>query len=200
MCVLWWQYYEFFGRFLGKVVLEGFVLNVRFSLPFLKHLLGTPFTLEDLRWLDTDIYRSLVWILENPNVHLLGLSFEIVSATSAASRVVFGRQKTTHMCFFFFQDGVELVAQGASMDLTDDNKDLYVKHALQYYLYESVDVELQAILTGLRAVLPDTLLHVFDYKELDLVLSGEDDVPSKLHILVVMRVSNACLLSRPAVD
>jgi hypothetical protein len=140
------QMFNFFGKILGKAVLEGLLLSVRLSVPLIKHILGAPFGLEDLRLVDETVYSSLVWILENDNANSLGLNFTV--------------------------EGRKLIPDGDDVALHDGNKHLYVAKVLQYYLCDSVDAEISSLLAGLRSVLDDTVLHIFDYKELDLMLSG----------------------------
>ena len=131
---------------LGKILLEGLLLNVRLSIPLLKHILGVPVKLSDLYLLDETVHSSMMWILENDNTAALSLNFTI--------------------------QGTELIPSGTGVPLHDGNKQLYVAKVVQYYLFDSVRVELSKIMEGLRSVISDTTLHVFDFKELDLLLSG----------------------------
>ncbi|KAL3673557.1 hypothetical protein V7S43_001262 [Phytophthora oleae] len=140
------EMYVFFGKILGKALLEGLLLNVRLSIPLLKHILGVPLKLSDLYLLDETVYSSMMWILENDNSNSLGLNFTV--------------------------EGVELIPSGADVSLHDGNKQLYVAKVAQYYLFDSVQAEISSIMEGLRSVISDTVLHVFDFKELDLLLSG----------------------------
>ncbi|KAG3121108.1 hypothetical protein PI125_g562 [Phytophthora idaei] len=140
------EVYVFFGKLLGKALLEGLLLNVRLSIPLLKHILGVPLKLSDLYLLDETVYSSMMWILENDNTNALGLNFTV--------------------------EGIELIPSGADVTLHDGNKHLYVAKVAQYYLFDSVRAEISSIMEGLRSVISDTVLHVFDFKELDLLLSG----------------------------
>ncbi|RLN50575.1 hypothetical protein BBJ28_00019073, partial [Nothophytophthora sp. Chile5] len=140
------EMYVFFGKLLGKVLLEGLLLNVRLSIPLLKHLLGTPFKLSDMHLLNETVYSSLMWILQNDNTNSLGLNFTV--------------------------EGTELIPSGADVTLHDGNKHLYVAKVVQYYLFDSVRTEIASILEGFRSVINDSMLHVFDFKELDLLLTG----------------------------
>lgn len=137
---------QFFGKVLGKALLEGLVLNVRLSIPLLKHLVSAPLGLADLELLDETLYTSLCYVLTHDDTDALCLTFAI--------------------------DTVELVPNGANVAVTNANKHAYVDRVVQFYLLDSVANEVASVLDGLRSVVPETLLHVFDYKELDLVLSG----------------------------
>ncbi|KAF4047304.1 HECT domain-containing protein [Phytophthora infestans] len=145
-CTKQLEMYVFFGKLLGKALLEGLLLNVRLSIPLLKHILGGPLKLSDLYLLDETVYSSMMWILENDNTNALGLNFTV--------------------------EGIELIPSGADVTLHDGNKQLYVAKVAQYYLFDSVRAEISSIMEGFRSVVNDTVLHVFDFKELDLLLSG----------------------------
>ncbi|KAH7479101.1 E3 ubiquitin-protein ligase SMURF1 [Phytophthora ramorum] len=145
-CTKQLQMYVFFGKLLGKALLEGLLLNVRLSVPLLKHILGVPLKLSDLYLLDETVHSSMMWILENDNTNALGLNFTV--------------------------DGAELIPNGADVILHDGNKQLYVAKVAQYYLFDSVRAEISSIMEGLRSVISDSVLHVFDFKELDILFSG----------------------------
>lgn len=138
--------YQFFGKLVGKALLEGLLLNVRLSIPLLKHILGAPFKLSDIRLLDETVYSSLKWILSNSNTHTLSLNFTV--------------------------EDYDLIPNGSTVSLNDGNKNLYVEKVMQYYLFDSVKTEVASIMDGVRSVIPEAMLHIFDYKELDLMLSG----------------------------
>ncbi|KAF1335684.1 hypothetical protein FI667_g1254, partial [Globisporangium splendens] len=140
------QMYQFFGKLVGKALLEGLLLNVRLSIPLVKHILGAPFKLSDIRLLDETVYSSLKWILTNNN--------------------------TQNLCLNFAVEDYDLIPNGSNIPLNDGNKNLYVEKVMQYYLFDSVKAEIASIMEGVRSVIPETMLHIFDYKELDLMLSG----------------------------
>ncbi|TMW60683.1 hypothetical protein Poli38472_000725 [Pythium oligandrum] len=140
------QVLSFAGKLLGKALLEGMIINVQLSIPLLKHLLGVPFSLTDLRNVDEQIYSSLVYLLKNDEVEQLGLTFAVA--------------------------GHELIPDGANVAVTDVNKQRYVDRLVKYYLFDSVERELKCFTEGVRSVIPGNILHVFDYRELDLLISG----------------------------
>lgn len=140
----------FMGKVLGKALLEGLVLNVRLSVPLLKHILGTPMSLADIKHIDPQLHQSLAWILANVN--------------------------TDSLCLNFVVEGRELIPNGQSITLHDGNKHLYVQKVVEYYLFSSVEVEIDRLLQGLHCIVPETMLHIFDYQELDLLLSGLPEI------------------------
>lgn len=59
--------------------------------------------------------------------------------------------------------------------MTDANKEEYLTLLLKHKMFAGIGEQLDALLQGLYDVLPRTLLAVFDYQELELLLCG---VPS----------------------
>ncbi|EQC32983.1 hypothetical protein, variant [Saprolegnia diclina VS20] len=147
--------YRAIGRLLGRAVLDGQVLPCRLALPLFKAILGTPLSLQDVRYLDTQTYSSLQYLLEH-DVSELGLDF---SAAMPATLEV-----------------VDLVPNGRQIAVTNDNKASYVDCMVRHLLFDRVAAQLTSLLKGVYEVLPQELLMPFDYKELELVLCGVAEV------------------------
>lgn len=131
---------------MGKLLLEGHILTTHLALPLLKHVLSIPISKSDLMFLDEDIYKSYIWIMNNSNVESLGLDFSLY--------------------------GKELKPGGFSIELTDENKQEYLALVLRYYMLDSIDPQLSALMDGLEEVLSLSMLQIFDYQELELLLCG----------------------------
>ncbi|KAG6619605.1 HECT E3 ubiquitin ligase [Phytophthora cinnamomi] len=69
----------------------------------------------------------------------------------------------------------ELKPGGKDIPVTDANKEEYLTLLLKHKMFAGVGEQLAALLQGLYDVLPRSLLAVFDYQELELLLCG---VPS----------------------
>ena len=151
--------FEFIGRLVAKCLLEGQLLTVHFSLPLLKHILGVPISFSDLEFLDQEVYKNTIWIRDNTGVEALILDFTVQSQD--AKGVV-----TT----------VELKPNGADIPVTDENKHEYLRLLLKYKMFISCAEQITALLRGLYDVLPRTLLAVFDYQELELLLCGVPNI------------------------
>ncbi|TMW66077.1 hypothetical protein Poli38472_003842 [Pythium oligandrum] len=147
--------YQFVGRLMAKCLLEGQLLTVHFSLPLLKHVLGVPISFSDLEFLDEELYRNASWLRTNDRVENLCLDFTVQHVDGHGAMV-------TH----------ELKPGGKDILVTDDNKEEYLDLLIKYKMFDSVQEQLSAILQGLYDVIPPTLLAVFDYQELELLLCG----------------------------
>ncbi|KAJ0392802.1 hypothetical protein ATCC90586_007739 [Pythium insidiosum] len=147
--------YQFVGRLIAKCLLEGQLLTVHFSLPLLKHLLGVPISFSDLEFLDEELYRNASWLRSNDNVENLSLDFTIQRLDAHGAVVT-----------------EELKPGGREITVNDSNKEEYLDLLVKHKMFDSVQDQVSAIIQGLYDVLPRTLLAVFDYQELELLICG----------------------------
>ncbi|KAG7400330.1 hypothetical protein PHYBOEH_006270 [Phytophthora boehmeriae] len=153
------QHYRAAGRLVGRAMLEGAVLNFHLCVPLLKMMLGTPVTFADLEDLDADMYRTLTWLLDNDGAEALELDFTVTQF-----RDEHGTQT------------MELIPAGRNIEVNDDNKFEFVDRKFRFTLFESVAPQLAAFLKGFYEVVPQRLLLLFDYEELDYLLCGSDKI------------------------
>ncbi|OWZ04868.1 HECT E3 ubiquitin ligase [Phytophthora megakarya] len=152
------QCFQFVGRLLAKCLLEGQLLTVHLALPLLKHLLGVPISFSDLEFLDAELHRHALWLRDNEGADALALDFTAQRQGNNGSIIT-----------------EELKPGGKDIPVTDANKEEYLTLVLKHKMFGGVREQLEALLLGLYDVLPRSLLAVFDYQELELLLCG---VPS----------------------
>lgn len=75
------QYYQAIGRFIGRALFEGILIDAHLALPVCKHILGIPMTFSDLEFVDNDLHKNLKWLRENTGVESLALDFTYVSGS-----------------------------------------------------------------------------------------------------------------------
>jgi E3 ubiquitin ligase SMURF1/2/E3 ubiquitin-protein ligase NEDD4 len=151
-------YFRGAGRLLGRALLEGQLMKAHLALPVLKHLLGVPISFSDLEFYDQEVYKSLKWMKENDGVDALCLDF------SVTNRKLNGEVEV-----------IDLKEDGRNIEVTDENKHEYIYLRLRYIMLDSFAEQLQHLMAGVFEVIPQELILVFDYQELELVLCG---VPS----------------------
>lgn len=71
----------------------------------------------------------------------------------------------------------ELIPGGQEVAVTQDNKQEYVHHYVQWYFKRGIDHQLQAVQNGFNELIPHRLLSSFDEKELE--------VSSHTHLLLM---------------
>ncbi|KAJ8602716.1 hypothetical protein CTAYLR_003761 [Chrysophaeum taylorii] len=142
--------FRFAGRFVAKALREQIPLPVSLALPLLKHVLSVPLSFSDLEFVDAESFQSYAWIRDNdPNPLQLDFSLDA---------------------------GVELVPGGSRVAVTRENKSEYLALVLKYRVLDSIKPQLIAFLRGIDDLLDRSLLTIFDYQELQLVVGGLSDI------------------------
>ncbi|OQR85118.1 HECT E3 ubiquitin ligase [Achlya hypogyna] len=153
------MYFQAIGRFLGRALFEGMLIDAHLALPMYKHLLGIPITFSDLEFIDVDLYNNLRWLKQNKGVESLCLDFSV-------SVPQYGSAPLT----------VDLCPNGRNIAVTDDNKDEYVYLRFKWIMMSSISYQLASLVKGVYSVVPAELLSVFDHQELELLMCGIPDI------------------------
>lgn len=151
-------FFKFIGRVIGKAVYEGRLLDAYFSRAMYKRILGKPVSVKDMESLDPDYYKSLIWMLEND---ITGVVVETFSVEEEA----FGEHKT-----------IDLIENGRNIEVTNENKQEYVRLIVEHKLLTSVKVQMEHFLMGFHGIIPADLISIFNEQELELLISGLPDI------------------------
>nr|XP_023028855.1 E3 ubiquitin-protein ligase Nedd-4-like [Leptinotarsa decemlineata] len=101
------SYFKFIGRVAGMAVYHGKLLDAFFIRPFYKMMLSKQIDLKDMESVDSEYYKSLLWIKENDPSDL-DLTFSVDEESFGHTSV--------H----------ELIEGGADIPLDNSNKDKYI--------------------------------------------------------------------------
>uniref|UniRef100_A0A672NHC2 E3 ubiquitin-protein ligase n=1 Tax=Sinocyclocheilus grahami TaxID=75366 RepID=A0A672NHC2_SINGR len=153
------KYFKFIGRFIAMALFHGKFIDTGFSLPFYKRILNKPLALKDLESIDPEFYNSLIWIKDN-NIEECGLEMFF-----SVDKDILG-EVTTH----------ELKPDGGNIQVTEDNKEEYIRLVAEWRLSRGVEEQTQAFLEGFNEVLPQQYLQYFDAKELEVMLCGMQEI------------------------
>ena len=151
-------YFRFVGRLLGKALFDGQIVATHMIRHLYKHLLGWPLMFEDIEMIDDEIYRSLQQMLEIDDVEMLYLNFTVSEESLGETKVV------------------ELVPGGTDVDVTNDNLKEFMEASLRYRVLDRVGPQLKELLQGFYEVVPEPLLTIFDFQELELLMCGLPDI------------------------
>lgn len=143
----------FIGRLIGKAMFDGQLLDVGFSLPVYKYLLGEKITFEDLKIVDEEYYNSLKWMLEN----------DITDVIDEVFAMQVPEQPDTQF---------NLIPNGANIQVTESNKAEYVQLRALWKLLNSAKPQLRALKKGFYEIMDAAMVKLFNPKELELVISG----------------------------
>lgn len=113
-------FFKFVGRVIGKAIYDGRLLDAYFTRSFYKHILGKAVDYRDLEAVDPEYFKSLDWMLENDITDVLDLTFSVDSEEFGETKVI------------------ELKESGASIAVTEHNKQEYVKLVTEQRLTQSI--------------------------------------------------------------
>ncbi|AAS51865.1 ADL055Cp [Eremothecium gossypii ATCC 10895] len=148
------NYFKFIGRVVGLGVFHRRFLDAFFVGALYKMMLRKKVVLQDMEGVDSEVYNSLKWILENSIAGILDLTF-------SADDERFGEVVT-----------VDLKPNGRNIDVTDDNKKEYVELFTQWKICSRVEDQFKAFIDGFNELIPEDLVNVFDERELELLIGG----------------------------
>ena len=124
------MFFKFIGRIIGKALYEGRVLDCHFSRAVYKRILGKPVSVKDMETLDLDYYKSLLWMLENDITDIITETFSLETEAFGVTQIV------------------DLIDNGRSVPVTEENKHEYVRLVVEYRLTGSVQEQLEHFLKG----------------------------------------------------
>lgn len=150
------SYFTTAGRLLGKALMDQQLTAVHMVRPLYKHIMAWPIMFSDLEHIDDEIHRSLTSLIDmDPDhIEMLYMDFTVTEEKFGATEVV------------------ELCPGGKDKDVTAGNLNEYLDLQLRYRLQGRYSAQLLAMLKGFYEVVPETLLSVFDFQELELLLHG----------------------------
>ncbi|KAG1057308.1 hypothetical protein G6F43_000853 [Rhizopus delemar] len=151
------QLFEFIGKAIGKAVCEGILLDVQFASFLLAKLLGRNVFLEELKELDEDVWKNLIYVKNyEGDVEVLGLTFEV-------DEDVFGKIESH-----------ELKYRGKHVPVVNSNRIEYVYLMADYKLNQRAKNQTNAFIHGFKTVVSESWIRLFSPPELQRVLTGED--------------------------
>lgn len=152
------RFFNFIGRVIGKAVYEGKLLDCYFSRAMYKRILGKRVSVKDMESHDPEYYKSLVWILENDITHVIVETFSVTEDE-------FGVEKIH-----------DLIPNGRDIEVTNENKQEFVRLVVEFKLLTSVKEQMDNFLMGFHGIIPAELISIFNEQELELLISGVPDI------------------------
>ncbi|KAG2381723.1 hypothetical protein C9374_006107 [Naegleria lovaniensis] len=125
--------FEFFGRLLGKCLIESILVDIRLTKFVYKKLLGKKLCYQDISSIDASLYKNkLLWIRDNDVSEHLCLSFSVEDGISSE---------------------VELCPNGKNIAVTNDNKHEYLDLLVDFLLNKDIEKQLLALYKGFQILL-----------------------------------------------
>lgn len=148
------------GVLCGLAIYNNTIVDINFPLALYKKLLNRPVTMDDLCEIMPDVARNLQKLLDYDEGDVeddFYLSFEIV-------RDNFGEP-----------EHIDLIPNGASVNVTADNRQLYVDAYLNFFFNTSVSVQFVAFAEGFHRVCGGRVLELFHPAELQAMVVGNEN-------------------------
>ncbi|CAD6186276.1 unnamed protein product [Caenorhabditis auriculariae] len=153
------KYFEYIGRFIAMALFHGKFIYSGFTMPFYKKMLNKKITLSDIEQVDTDFYKSLIFIKEN-NIDECDMMLYFVHYYELLGEV------KTH----------ELKEGGEDIPVNESNKNEYIDLLVEWRFNRGVEQQTRAFFTGFNSVFPLEWMQYFDERELELLLCGMQNV------------------------
>ena len=175
--------FEFVGRIIGKCLYEGILIDVNFAGFFLLKwaLTGGTTTassetayrasINDLRDYDEALYQGLLKLknytgdVEND----LGLNFTVTDTITLSAPTSSNPDATTTQSITR-----DLIPNGASTAVTSLNRHLYIDRIVRYRLQQQPQLVTNAFLRGLGQIIQPMWLAMFNQKELQHLIGGDN--------------------------
>ena len=147
--------FEFIGKIMAKAIFDGMMLDCYFTRIIYKLITNTPISYHDMEDYDPVFYKSIKILLENDYTG-----------------------KDTYLTYSYNHDNfgemqiVDLIENGRNVDVTESNKFDYVQKLCSAKLYDNIKPQVEALLKGFYQIIPQKLISIFNYRELELVISG----------------------------
>jgi len=149
-------YFRFLGRVMGKALFDQRLISGHMVRHVYKHILGWPVTFNDLELVDEQYYQNLkkLTTYEKEELEMLCLDFTYTEQSMGVSKEI------------------ELAKNGKSIDVTQENLPEYLEACTKYRLMGRVRTQMTELLLGFFDIIPEPLLTVFDFQELELLMCG----------------------------
>mmetsp|Transcript_29660 Transcript_29660/g.53632 ORF Transcript_29660/g.53632 Transcript_29660/m.53632 type:complete len:741 (+) Transcript_29660:238-2460(+) len=155
-------YFRFLGRVMGKALFDRQLVSGHMVQHLYKHLLAWPVTFADLERVDEEYYNNLKQLVDlaksGDDLSMLCLDF-------TTTQEVLGQKEE-----------IELVKGGKDVEVNNDNFPEYLEACLKYRMLDRVKTQLNELLLGFFDVIPEPLLTIFDFQELELLMCGLPEI------------------------
>merc|ERR1712232_113109 len=138
----WERHFEFFGALVGKALYSDILLKCELAPFFLNIIVGKTNQVDDMKSLDHEQYESLMTIKDYTQEQMENLCLTM----SFSENTLDGEEE------------VELVPNGKEVEVTTENRLIYLSHYANYMLTTRTLRQTVAFTKGLRKVIPPEVL------------------------------------------
>ena len=151
-------YFRFIGRILGKALFDQQLVRDHLAQHIYKLILGWPILFEDMAMVNGEAYKNLL------QLKLMTDNGEDV-ASYCLDFTVFEELMGVH-------EEIELLPGGKDVEVNNINFPEYLEAQLKYRMLDRIRPQMTEVLLGFFDVIPEPLLTVFDFQELEFLMCG----------------------------
>ena len=148
------EIFYFIGKIFALALMDELTINSCFNIYIYKIILDEPVTIEDLVFIDTEIYHSIEKLQKMNDLSNLGLFF-VQDEKDENGQI----------------NTVDLIVDGSNIPVTKDNLDYYFQKKIEYIMNKD-RLLINQIKKGLYTYIPEPLIKIFTSNELELILNG----------------------------
>ena len=153
------DYFLFFGKLIVKAIIDSVHMNEHLNLTIIKYLLNKQVLLEEMKFYDLSIYKSLKKILESK-----------ISENETLKEMNFTYNLTDGKGNIY---EVELIPEGKNIYLNDENKNTFIEKIIYYETYYKYKEAIEKIKEGFYSIIKDDIIGKFyTSRELDFEIVG----------------------------
>lgn len=152
------EYYRFCGMVVGLAVYNDISMDVHFTRSVYRHMIGAEPCFRDVETMDPTMFSNLEKLLSMDITPEMDLDFTVTYER-------FGKTEE-----------VELIPNGSTTLLTNENKKEYIRLRSAFLMTHQIEAQLQEFLTGFYKMVPRSDIQTFTEQELELVISGLPDI------------------------
>lgn len=158
-------YMRFMGMVIGKCLFEGVLIDFKFAHFFLSKWRiaqsGTKSSIDDLAYLDKNLFRNLIKLMDMSDDQILELDLNFVVNESVDGQI------------YKFPLGA---ASESHQQVTAANRLRYIHQISNFKLNQCIQVQSSQFIKGLMDVIKPNWLNLFDPFELQMLISGTNDI------------------------
>ena len=152
------NYYEFFGKLLIKAIMDNVHMKEHLNITLIKYILNIEVNLEDMKFFDLSLYKSLKKINEekienHENLKELNFTYNLKNKNGIINKI-------------------DLIPGGDKVYLNDDNKKILIEKIIYYETYYKYKEQIEKIKKGFYNIIDDIIGKFYTAQEFDFEIVG----------------------------
>ena len=140
--------------------------NYNFNLVIVKQILKKPINLDDMKYYDLDLYKSLFFIKNEKNIEnnedLKEIRFTWIIRDENNNR-----------------KEIELIPNGKNIKLNENNKNIFIEKVINQEITKPYEDQIKYFRKGMLIMLDDEVRNIFSIDEFNFILSGQNEINIK---------------------